>query len=261
MAELRSFVIGVAIAGALLLAAGLAFGLFSGDSSGSPSVRLLGTPPATRTPAPAATRPPTEFTPVTPANNGAPPIDTPTEQTPAGENPNGSQQPEPTQPPVTEPTATPTLEIAPTQVPTEVPTEEPTEVPTESPSTNELVAYVDSANEYTPPLVANIEYLVGNVNAPNMADESWRTFTQDAATTIQGLAGSLASLYAPDCVSSAHGTLVAAANQASAAAGTVIAAVEAEDSVAAAGAGGSLVSARDSINSAVATVSAAVASC
>ena len=245
MAELRSFIIGVTIAGALLLFAGLAFGLFGSDSSGSPSVRLLGTPPATRTPAPGATRSPSEFTAVVPTETPAVPAgETPT--VPAGETPATGETPSAIQ------TATPTLEVA--------PTEAATAAPTATPQVNETGAYIDSANQYTPALVAQVEYLISNVNAPSVNDPSWQAFTLESAQNIQGLAAGLAGISAPACVSAAHGSLVAAANQASASAGGVIAAVQAGDAGAASAAGGGLVAARDAINGAVATVSSTVGS-
>ena len=237
MAELRSFIIGVTIAGLVLLVAGLAFGLFSDDSSGSPSVRLLGTPPATRTPAPAATRDPSEFTPVAPTATSEAPAETPGAETPAtGETPGGIQ------------TATPTLEVA------------PTAEATPEPEVNTVAVYVDTANQYTPGLVGQIDYLIGNVNAPNITSEEWRNFTLDSAQTVQGLAAALAGVAAPACASDAHGTLVAAANQASVSAGQVIAAVNAINASAATAASGGLGAARDAINGAVVNVSNTIAS-
>ena len=234
MAELRSFIIGVTIAGAVLLVAGLAFGLFGGDS-GSPSVRLLGTPPPTRTPPPAATRNPNEFTPIPP---------TATSQAPVGqETPGTGETPNPIQ------TATPTLEVA------------PTAVATAAPQVNPVQVYVDTANQYTPGLVAQIEYLIGNVSAPNIGSSDWRNFTVKSAQNIQALAGGLAGISTPACVASAHGQLVASANQASSAAGQVIAAVNANDAGAASATAGALGASRDAINSAVGAVSVAVGAC
>jgi len=234
VAELRSFIIGVTVAGAVLLIGGLAFGLFGDDTSGSPSVRLLGTPPATRTPAPAATRDPSEFTPVPPTStSGVPAGGTPG----AGETPGGIQ------------TATPTLEVAPTVEATEVP-----------PVVNPVSEYVASANQYAPPLLAQVEYLIGNANAPAIASQDWRTFTLESAQNIQALAGALAGLAAPGCVSGAHGTLVAAANQASAAAGQVIAGVNANDAAAVSAAAGGLGASRDLVGAAVTEVSNTIAS-
>ena len=241
MAELRSFIIGVTIAGAILLVGGLALGLFGGDSSGSPSVRLLETPPATRTPPPAATRDPSELTPV-PEN--------PTSEVPAGDDtPVAGETPDAIQ------TATPTLEVAPTVA--DPSAAEPTATP---PSTDPVVEYVNGANQYTPALLAQIEYLLGNASAPNVAAEDWRTFTLESAQNLQALAGSLAGLSAPGCVSGAHGSLAAAANEASAAAGQVIAGVEANDAAAVSAAAGSLGTARDLVGGAVTEVSNTIAS-
>ncbi len=233
----------------MLLIAGLAFGLFSDNGSGSPSVRLLGTPPATRTQAPATTRSPSELTPVLPTATSAVPggetpgAETPGAETPGAETPATGDTPSPIQ------TATPTLEIAPTAAATATPT----------PQVNDVANYVDAANQYTPGLVTQIDYVVGNVNAPNITSADWRNFTIEAAQNIQGLAASLGSLAAPACVSAEHGSLVAAANQASASAGEIIAAINANNANAATTAGGGLAAARDSINGAVGAVSNAVA--
>lgn len=243
MAELRSFIIGVTIAGAVLLVAGLAFGLFSSGSGDSPSVRLLGTPPATRTPAPAATRSPSELTPVPPtATSGIPAGETPANGTPA----NGTPAVSPTESPIQ--TATPTLGVA------------PTAVATPTPATNPVVVYVDTANQYTPSLVSQVDYLIGNVNAPAMSDANWRNYTTQSAQNIENLAANLASISAPACVSSAHGSLVAAANQASAAAAQVIAAINANDTGSLQATSGPLSNARDAINVAVTKVSSTVSS-
>jgi hypothetical protein len=71
VAEIRSFVVGVVVAGVLLGIVAIALGAFSGDGDESPTARLLGTPPASATaratsgplttalPTTVATRPPT----------------------------------------------------------------------------------------------------------------------------------------------------------------------------------------------------------
>jgi hypothetical protein len=121
--------------------------------------------------------------------------------------------------------------------------------------------YVDSANSYTPGLVAQIEYLIGNVNAPNVNSAEWRTFTLVAAQSVQGLAGAAAGTPAPGSVATPHAGLAAAVNQASSAAGAVIAAVNANDAGADQATAGALSSARSAIDSAVGSVSAAVGAC
>jgi hypothetical protein len=238
VAELRSFIIGVTIAGAVLLFAGLAFGLFGDDNGGSPSVRFLGTPPATRTPPPAVTRAPSEFTPV-------PPTSTPV--VPAGETP-GAETAVPGTTEIPIQTATPTLEVA------------PTAAATATPEVNTVAVYVDTANLYTPGIVAQIDYLIGNVNAPNITSAEWRSFTTESAQAVQGYAASLAGVAAPACVAGAHGSLVTAANQASASAGEVITAVNANNGSAATAASVGLSAARDAINNAVANVSNTIGS-
>jgi hypothetical protein len=230
VAELRSFIVGVTIAGALLLAGGLAFGLFDGDSSGSPSVTHLVTPPPTRTPEPPATRNPSEFTPV------------PTSQLPVVASPNSGNVPNPT------PTATPTLEVAPTAVPTATP-----------PSIDPVVEYVDTANQYTRDLFAQIEYLIGNASAPNLDAEDWRSFTLESTQSVMSLAGGLAVLPAPACVSGAHETLAGAANQAVAAASQLAAAVDGDDEPGVSAAGAALSTARNLIVDAVTEVSNTIA--
>jgi hypothetical protein len=240
VAELRSFLVGVVIAGVVLLLAGIAFGLFGGDSNGSPSVRLLGTPPATRTPAPPATRNPSEFTPVVPVDTVAPAGGgTPA----AGQTPAGGETPNPIQ------TATATLEVA------------PTAAATTAPAVNEVQVYVDTANQYTPALVAQLTYLAGNASAPNLASTDWVNFTLESAQSVQTLASAVAGISAPACLSSPHSALVAAANQASGAAGQVIAAVTATDANGVSASAGAVTSARDAVDSAVSTISAAIPAC
>jgi hypothetical protein len=240
VAELRSFIIGVTIAGIVLLVAGLAFGLFGDDSSGSPSVRLLGTPPATRTPPPAATRDPSQITPVATVET---PVVVPGGETtvagtvPAGETPGGIA------------TATATLEVA------------PTEAPTATPEVNTVQVYIDEANAYTPGLVAQLDYLIGRTGSPDVGNEGWRNDVLVSAQDIQTRASVLAGIAAPGCVAGAHGTLVAAANQASSAAGAAASAASAQDAGAASAASGSLGDARSAVNSAVGEVSAAIGGC
>jgi hypothetical protein len=231
VAELRSFIIGVTIAGLFLLVGGLAFGLFGDDTSGSPSVRLLGTPPATRTPPPATTRDPSELTPVPPSATS----ETATTGTQAAGNTPSAIQ-----------TATPTLEVAPTA------DVEPTEAP---PVVDPVDDYIAAANQYAPALLAQIEYLLGNASAPNITATDWRTFTLESAQNIQALAGALAGIAAPGCVSGAHGSLVAAANEASAAAGQVAAGVNANDAAAVGAATGPLGAAQSLVGGAVTEVS------
>lgn len=274
MAELRSFLVGIVIAGLVLLVAAAAFGAFGSDSDGSPSVRLLGTPPPTRTPPPAATRDPSQFTPVAPQETSQPPTEGTVGAggTPDPENPIQTATPPPQEvvpteaPPVVVPTDPPPVVIPteppPVVVPTEppvIPTEPPP--PTQDPNAGLVDAYISEANSYTPGLLGQLEYLAGIASGPQIGDTAWEGFATDSANTIQGLAGSLAALSPPGCLANAHVEMASAASLASGAAGQVVAGIQAADSGTVTAAAGGLAGARDAVNAAVASANSAVAAC
>ena len=127
MAEIRSFVVGVVVAGVLLGIVALALGAFGGDSEGSPTARLLGTPPASST-VRATQRPATTALPTTVA----------------------TRPPSPTVA-ATSPATTPTPQT----------TAAATSTPKPQPTQNPVTAYVNAASPVVTDLVSQIDYLVG----------------------------------------------------------------------------------------------------
>lgn len=236
MAELRSFVIGVAIAAGILGIAAVAFGAFGGDDDGSPGIVLLGSPAASDTQAPAPTREPSE-----PDGESTQPPSL--EETPT---PEAEQEPEPEQ--------EPDPETEPTVAPTEV--SEPEPEPTVEP-VSDFASYAASASPLTESLVGQLVYLAGNASAPAIDNPDWNAFTLQAAQAVTSLAGSINALQPPPCAAGAHGTLAASAGQASQAASNLIAAVNAGDAAGVSATAGALAAANQAVSDGVAAVNAA----
>ncbi len=129
MAELRSFFIGVVVAGVLLGLIAIALGAYSGDSSEPVAARLLGSPIATSTPR-ATPLPETTALPTLAAT---------------------------TQP-------SPTLDDAATTEPTEAP-EEATNTPEPLPTPDPVAVYVATIQPIASDLAANIAYVIGQGSA------------------------------------------------------------------------------------------------
>lgn len=126
MAELRSFLIGVVVAGVLLGIVAVALGAFSGDESEPVAARLLGSPVASPTPG------------VTPA------LDTTAL---------------PTLAPTTQPSPTPA------EGPTEEPTEEPTNTPEPEPTVDPVNLYLAIIQPIVGDMDVNIAYIIGQGSA------------------------------------------------------------------------------------------------
>lgn len=131
MAEIRSFVIGIVVAGVLLGIVALALGAFGGDSEGSPTARLLGTPPASAT-VRATQRPATTALPTTVA----------------------TRPPSPTVA-ATSPATTPTPQV----------TAAATSTPKPQPTQNPVTVYANAASPLVTDMIAQIDYLVGQGTA------------------------------------------------------------------------------------------------
>lgn len=105
MAEIRSFIVGVVVAGVLLGIVAVALGAFSSEGEESPTARLLGTPPASptvrATQRPATTALPTVAAtrPVSPTAAATSPATSPTAQATAA--PTNTTAPQPTANPAT----------------------------------------------------------------------------------------------------------------------------------------------------------------
>jgi hypothetical protein len=184
VAELRSFLIGVIVAGVLLGIVAVALGAFSGDDSPTTSARLL------------------DGTEATPTPSAVPDVGTTAL---------------PTLAPTTQPSPTPAEE------PSAEPTEEPTDTPEPEPTTDPVDLYLAIVQPIVGDLDANIAYVIGQ-GSQNPSGST------QAANTIKDLAGRMNAASPPACLSSAHATLVQAANEASAAADQLIAALGASDS-------------------------------
>jgi hypothetical protein len=217
VSEIRSFAIGVVVAGVLLGIVALALGAFSSEGEEAPTARLLGTPPASPT-ARATQRPATTALPTTaptrqpsPAASATTPATTPTSQ--------------PT-------TATPTATTAP------------------QPTVNPAAAYIGSASTIVTDLGAQIDYLVAN-GSGNPAGST------QAANTVKALAGRLQGLTAPACLSNAHGTLTQGAGSAATGADQLIAALNASNQGAVSAALSTLSNAKSTLGQGAAAVSAA----
>lgn len=148
MAELRSFLIGVVVAGVLLGIVALALGAFSSNDSEPVAARLLGTPAATAT-ARATPGPETTALPTLEAT---------------------------TQP---SPTATEESDAEPTAEPTNTPAPEPTIDP--------ISAYVGIASPYVQDLLAQIDYLVGQGSANPTGSTQSAGIVKDRAAQLQNL--------------------------------------------------------------------------
>ena len=129
MAELRSFFIGVVVAGALLGLIAVALGAFSGDSSEPVAARLLGSPAATSTP---------RSTPL-PETTALPTL---------------ASTPQPS----------PTPDDAATTKATEAP-EEPTNTPEPLPTADPVAVYVATIQPIASDLEANIAFVIGQGSA------------------------------------------------------------------------------------------------
>ena len=228
MAELRSFVLGVVLAGVVLGFAAVVFGAFGEGSSKTPSVVLLTTPtPAETTPA-SATGVSAANTPVAPQN---------------------------TQPPAPSPTSPPPA--TPTPAPTNTAPPQPTVAPTATPSVSPSQVYVVGAAPVVNGLVSQVSYLIERANAPALEDSTWQQFTNQAAQNVQTLAAQANSLSAPACLASAHATLVQGANAANAAANQLLAAAAAGNETQVTQAGGALSAANATIGQASSAIQSA----
>jgi cytoskeletal protein RodZ len=187
VAELRSFVVGVVVAGFFLGIVAVALGAFSSEGEESPQARLLGTPPASAT-ARATQRPATTAQPTIAATR-----------------------------PVS-PTAAATSTPGTATSPTAAATTAPTNTPQPQPTANPVSAYVNTTSVVVTDLGAQIDYLV-NAGASNPSGST------QAAGTVKALAGRLLGLTAPACLSTAHGTLTQGAGSANSGADQLLAAL------------------------------------
>ena len=174
MAELRSFIIGVVVAGVLLGLVALALGAFSGDDSDPVAARLISSPVATST-----------------------------QDTTTG--------PETTVLPTLAPTTQPSPTV--TEGPAEEPTEAPTETPEPEPTIDAVSAYVGLVSPYVSDLIAQIDYLVGQGSANPTGSTQSATIVQERAGQLQNLSPPACLSGAHGTLSSGAGNASSAAGQ------------------------------------------------
>jgi hypothetical protein len=228
MAELRSFVIGVVVAAALLGFSALVFGAFGESDGKKPSVVLLATPEAAETAQLSATGVSTSIT-VVPAPNTQ------------------GAAPSPTSPPP----------ASPTPAPTNTPAPQPTPVATATPAVSASQAYILAAAPVVNGLVSQVSYLIERANTPSVDDLTWQQFTGQAVQNVRTLAGQANALSVPSCLASAHATLIQGANGANSAADRLAAAAAAGNEAAVSQAGAALSSANVTIGQASSAIQAA----
>jgi len=174
VAELRSFLIGVVVAGVLLGIVAVALGAFSDEDSDPISARLLGSPVATSTPR------------VTPG-------------------PDTTALP--TLAPTTQPSPTPT------EGPEAEPTEEPTATPEPEPTADPISVYVGLVSPYVSDLIAQIDYVVGQDSANPAGSTQSAGIIKERAAQLQNLSPPACLSSAHGTLSTGAGNAAAAADQ------------------------------------------------
>jgi hypothetical protein len=175
VAELRSFLIGVVVAGVLLGIVALALGAFSGNDNNGAVARLLTTPAAS----------PTVRSTQGPDTTVLPTL-APT-----------------TQP---SPTATPTPEAA-------EPTVAPTNTPAPQPTVDPVSAYVSLVSTYVGDLDAQIDYLAGQGNANPTGSTQSAGVVKDRAALLQNVSPPACLSAAQGTLAQGAGEASAAADQ------------------------------------------------
>jgi hypothetical protein len=174
VAELRSFVIGVVVAGVLLGIVALALGAFSSNDSDPVAARLLGSPVATATAR------------VTPG-----PVTTVL----------------PTLAPTTQPSPTAT------EGPAAEPTDAPTNTPEPQPTTDPVSLYVGLVSPYVSDLTAQIDYLVGQGSANPTGSTQSAGIVKERAGQLQSLSPPACLASAHGTLSTGAGNASVAADQ------------------------------------------------
>ena len=217
MAEIRSFVVGVVVAGVLLGIVAIALGAFSSEGGNSPQAIVIGgTPPASPT-ARATQRPVTTALPTVAATRQVSP-------TAAATNP------------ATSPTAQATAAA--------------TKTPSPQPTANPVAAYVSAVSILVTDLGAQIDYVAGQGSANPSGSTTSAGIIKEKAAAIQALSP-------PACLSSADATLTQGASSASAGADQLIAALSASNQALVSAAISTLTSAKATLGQGAAAVSAA----
>jgi hypothetical protein len=153
VAEIRSFIVGVVVAGVLLGIVAVALGAFSSEGEESPTARLLGTPPASPT-VRATQRPATTALPTVAATR-------PVSPTAAATSPATS--------PTVQATAAPTNTTAP------------------QPTANPATAYTSAASVYVTDLGAQIDYVAGQGSANPDGSKASAAIIKEKAAAIVAL--------------------------------------------------------------------------
>ena len=176
MAELRSFLIGVIVAGVLLGAVAVALGAFGGDDSNPTTARLISSPVATST-----------------------------AQTSPG--------PDTTALPTLAATTQPSPTAGATEGPTAEPTEEATNTPEPEPTADAVSVYVGLASVYVSDLLAQIDYVVGQGSANPTGSTQSAGIIKEKASQMQSLSPPACLSSAHGTLSSGAGSASAGADQ------------------------------------------------
>ncbi len=186
MAEIRSFIVGIVVAGVLLGIVAIALGAFSSEGEESPTARLLGTPPASPT-ARATQRPATTALPTT-----AP-----------------TRQPSPTVS-ATNPATSPTSQA----------TAAASATPAPQPTANPVTAYVSAASIIVTDLGAQLDFLIGAGSSNPSGSTQAAGTVKSLADRLQGLSAPACLSSAQSTLSQGAGTANTGADQLIAALGS-----------------------------------------
>jgi hypothetical protein len=176
VAELRSFLIGVIVAGVLLGIVAVALGAFGGDDSDPTTARLISSPVATST-----------------------------AQTSPG--------PDTTALPTLAATTQPSPTTAATAGATTEPTAAPTDTPAPEPTADPVSIYVAVVSPYVTDLLAQIDYVVGQGSANPSGSTQSAGIIKEKAAQVQNLSPPACLSSAHGTLSSGSGSASASADQ------------------------------------------------
>jgi hypothetical protein len=196
LAELRSFIIGVAVAAALLGFGAYMLGAFDGAGEGAPSLVVAGTPGVGSS----VDLPPTA---------------------PAGSPAQASGTPSPTQrPATTESERTTCNEILATPFRSDRERDfflanctHLLVVPTPVPPGQGGPGYKGNASRLVADLGLQVDYLASRATQPAVEDANWRQFSNQAIQNVHNIAQQIEGLSVPPCGAQAHQAVVPAAQQ------------------------------------------------
>jgi hypothetical protein len=196
LAELRSFIIGVAVAAGLLGFGALMLGAFDGDSEGAPSLVVAGTPGVG-------------------SSVDLPPTSAPASTAPASGTPSPTQRPA-----ERDGERTTCNEIAGTPFRSDRERDfflgnctHLLVVPTPVPASPGGPGYKGNASRLVADLGLQISYLADRATQPAVEDANWRQFSNQAIQNVHNIAVQIEGLSVPPCGAQAHQAVVPAAQQ------------------------------------------------